>query len=120
MTDLHKHNVVQLRARRRRLARSLGSPETTLFGSLLTQGRKCGKEGCRCAMGELHGPYVYVSLRKPRGRGGSRVFVCEGAGPRTTTLAEEWTDRVGLPAPRALNYERLADLVKTLSTIRDD
>src|ERR1700693_3671711 len=70
MTDLHKHNVVQLRARRRRLARSLGSSETTLFGSLLTQGRKCGKEGCRCAAGGLHGPFVFVTLRKPRGRGG--------------------------------------------------
>lgn len=70
MADLRRLSVVQLLARRRRLGRALGNPETTLFGSLLTQGRRCGKEGCRCAAGELHGPYVYLALRKPRGRSG--------------------------------------------------
>jgi hypothetical protein len=55
-----------------------------------------------------------------RRRGANRVFVCEGGGPGTTTLAEEWTDRVGPPALRVLNYEGLADLVKTLRTITDD
>jgi hypothetical protein len=70
MSDSRTLSVARLRARRRRLARGLGSPEATLFGSLLIQGRKCGKEGCRCAAGELHGPYVYVALRKPRGRSG--------------------------------------------------
>src|SRR5713101_2863233 len=70
MSGLATLSVDRVRARRRRLATSLGSPEATLFGSLLIQGRKCGKEGCRCAAGELHGPYVYVALRKPRGRSG--------------------------------------------------
>jgi len=62
-------SVRQLRARRRRLARQLEHAEDTLRGSLRTQGRRCGKEGCRCARGELHGPYVYVSVR---GKGGRR------------------------------------------------
>ena len=26
------------------------------------QRRRCGKEGCRCARGELHGPYAYLSV----------------------------------------------------------
>jgi hypothetical protein len=26
--------------------------------------RRCGKEGCRCAQGELHGPYVYLSISR--------------------------------------------------------
>jgi hypothetical protein len=62
--------VAQLRARRRRLSRALRNAEATLLGALVTQGRRCGKEGCRCAEGELHGPYIYISLRQPRGRGG--------------------------------------------------
>ena len=24
--------------------------------------RKCGKEGCRCTQGELHGPYTYLQV----------------------------------------------------------
>lgn len=59
---LDRLNVAQLRARRRRLAGTLESLETTLRGSLVTQGRRCGKEGCRCEQGELHGPYVYLSV----------------------------------------------------------
>jgi hypothetical protein len=34
------------------------------------------------------------------------------------TLAEDWTDRGTPPAQQVLIYERLADLVKTLSAIR--
>jgi hypothetical protein len=67
---LRELSVAQLRARRRRLARVLRNAETTMLGALVTQGRRCGREGCRCAKGELHGPYVYITLRKPRGRGG--------------------------------------------------
>jgi hypothetical protein len=53
-----------------------------------------------------------------RRRTGRLVYVCEGAGPRTVTLAEDWTDRGGPPAQRALTYERLADLAKALRAIR--
>jgi hypothetical protein len=59
---LNRLSVQQLRARRRRLARRLGNVETALRGSLVRQGRRCGREGCRCGQGELHGPYVYLSV----------------------------------------------------------
>lgn len=58
----------QLRAWRRRLARSLPDVEELISGSVVEQGRRCGKEGCRCATGELHGPYTYVVLPRVRGR----------------------------------------------------
>ena len=61
-------SVRQLRARRRRFARQLENAEVTLRGSLRVQGRRCGKEGCRCAEGELHGPYNYVSVRREEGQ----------------------------------------------------
>ena len=68
--ELGKLSVAQLRARRRRLSRALRNAEAMLLGSLVTQGRRCGREGCRCTEGELHGPYLYITLRQPRGRGG--------------------------------------------------
>ena len=35
---------------------------------MVEQGRRCGKEGCRCASGDLHGPYTYVVLPRAAGR----------------------------------------------------
>lgn len=68
-TDLSVLSVRQLRTRRTRLARQLPDVEETLWGSLQSQNRRCGKEACRCAEGELHGPYVYLSVRAgPRSR----------------------------------------------------
>src|SRR5512132_1806811 len=58
----------QLRARRRRLARSLPDVEGLIAGSVVEQGRRCGKEGCRCATGQAHGPYTYVVLPRSGGR----------------------------------------------------
>src|SRR5712691_3104872 len=62
--DLSSLSVRQLRARRRRLAAALADPQASLEVSLVSQMRRCGKEGCRCAQGELHGPYVYLSISR--------------------------------------------------------
>jgi hypothetical protein len=61
-------SVRQLRARRRRLAAGLPDVEVLLRGSLVDQHRRCGKEGCRCAQGQLHGPYTYLATGRVRGR----------------------------------------------------
>jgi hypothetical protein len=65
--DLSRLTVRQLRARRRDLARGLRDLEATLRGSLMTQRRRCGKEGCGCVRGDLHGPYVYLSVGRRDG-----------------------------------------------------
>ena len=44
------------------LAADLPDAGGFLAGSLVEQRRRCGKEGCRCARGELHGPYAYLSV----------------------------------------------------------
>lgn len=51
----------ELLARRRRLAAGLSEPERTLRGVLLSEGRRCSSDGCRCRRGELHGPYAYLA-----------------------------------------------------------
>jgi hypothetical protein len=61
--QLRSLSVRQLRTRRARLARQLPDIEATLRGALQRQMRRCGKAGCRCADGELHGPYLYLSVR---------------------------------------------------------
>ena len=55
-------SVRQLLARRRRLADGFSDVERTLRGVLLSEGRRCSSEGCRCRRGELHGPYTYLAM----------------------------------------------------------
>jgi hypothetical protein len=78
-TDVAAKTSRALRARRRRLAGSLPDVEGLIGGSVIEQSRKCGKEGCRCTRGELHGPYTYVVLPRAGGRTRS-VYVPAAAG----------------------------------------
>jgi len=54
--------TAELRARRAALAARLPQAGGFLPGSLVEQRRRCGKEGCRCTQGELHGPYAYLQV----------------------------------------------------------
>jgi hypothetical protein len=105
--DLSSLSVRQLRARRRRLAASLVDPQANLEGSLVSQMRRCGKEGCRCTQGELHGPYVYLSIS----RGAARRLVYVPAElaevvRQHLTLTEQIETR--LAAISAINLELFA------------
>lgn len=60
----------ELRARRRRLLARVPDLEGYMAGSLVEQSRRCGKPGCRCTTGDLHGPYVYLSVGQAAGRRG--------------------------------------------------
>jgi hypothetical protein len=83
---LSELSLAQLRARRRRLARSVGDPQETLHGTLARQGRRCGRVGCRCAKGELHGPYLYLAVHA---RGGGRsIYVPAGLADAVSVLVE--------------------------------
>jgi hypothetical protein len=61
-SEFNDLSVRQLLARRRRLAAGLSEPERTLRGVLLSEGRRCSSEGCRCRRGELHGPHSYLAV----------------------------------------------------------
>ncbi len=65
--DPHKNDLArlgpdELRARRAALTARLPEAGGFLPGMLVEQRRKCGKEGCRCTQGELHGPYTYLRV----------------------------------------------------------
>ena len=100
--------VRQLRARRGRLARSLPDVEGLIAGSVVDQGRRCGKEGCRCANGELHGPYTYVVL--PRVGGRSRTVYVPAAAAEAVRqgAAASAGMREALEEISAINIELLA------------
>ncbi len=39
-------------------------PKTETASALCRQWVRCGRRGCRCAGGELHGPYIYLFWRE--------------------------------------------------------
>src|SRR2546427_563987 len=99
-------SVRQLQARRARLARAVPDVEATLRGALHRQMRRCGKAGCRCAEGELHGPYIYVSVRT--GEGSRLLYVPADAVEAVTrqyVLAEE-AARLGWPASAIVTIDK--------------
>ena len=74
-----------------------------LAGSLAEQRRRCGKEGCRCAQGELHGPYAYLSVA------GRMVYVPAVLGEAVRArLQESARLREVLEEISAVNLELLA------------
>jgi len=112
--DMHKNksplgelSLRQLRARRRRLVAALPDVGDYLAGSLVEQSRRCGKPGCRCAGGELHGPYLYLSVGKTAGRG-SLVYVPQALAPLVgERVALTASVRVLLADISAINLELL-------------
>jgi len=106
-TRLRTLSVRQLQARRARLARAVPDVEATLRGALHRQMRRCGKAGCRCGEGELHGPYIYVSVRTGEG---SRLLYVPADAVDAVTRRVETTGRLdaALAEISAINLELLA------------
>jgi hypothetical protein len=60
--ELSGLSTAELRSRRGRLAAAAPRPDGLPAGAPVEQHRNCGKEGCRCTRGELHGPHVYLQV----------------------------------------------------------
>lgn len=89
-SGLSELSVRQLLARRRRLAGGLSDVERTLRGVLLSEGRRCSSEGCRCRRGELHGPYCYLAVYAD---GRSRTIYVPQASEKAAAAHVEVTQR---------------------------
>src|SRR5512132_3590120 len=105
-TQLSILSTRALLTRRRGLATRLGEVQQVLAGSLVEQTRRCGKPDCRCADGEPHGPYVYLSPR-PQGRGRLRYVPADLAAVRARLRRGEQVQAV-LAEISAINLELLA------------
>jgi hypothetical protein len=97
-----------LRARRRRLLARVPDLEGYVAGSLVEQSRRCGKPGCRCAAGDPHGPYVYLSVGTAAGRRGLIYVPATLAGLVAEKVAVSASVQQLLGEISALNLELLA------------
>lgn len=106
--DLEGRSTRALKQRRRRLIGRLPDVGEVLHGSLASQGRRCGKVGCRCARGELHGPYTYLSVAGAGGR--SRLVYIPAQMAEVVARRVEASEQVEavLAEISAINLELLA------------
>ena len=65
---LGRLSTLALRNRREGLAQRLPHLEETLRGSLIQRFMSCGNPDCKCARGERHGPFWYLSVTLGPGR----------------------------------------------------
>ena len=73
-------------------------------GHGVTQGRRCGKENCRCADGQLHGPYTYLSVSRP------------GRRPRLVYVPAELTETVSGQVAVAARVETVLAEITAINT----
>jgi hypothetical protein len=106
--DLSDRSTRWLKQRRRRLAGRLPEVSEVLRGALASQGRRCGKPTCRCARGELHGPYAYLSVAGPGGRSRMLYVPAELAEVVQRRVAASAQVEAVLAEISAINLELLA------------
>jgi len=58
-----RKNIYYLERQRKKLVNYLLNPRDMIDGSIYTVYKKCGNKNCRCARGELHGPFNYLSKK---------------------------------------------------------
>jgi hypothetical protein len=90
--------LAESRTRRREQARAKVATldlEAMCWGRVVEQSHRCGHGNCRCAAGELHGPYTY--LRWSQGGRRRKLYL-------TPASAETW--RMCLAIWRALHGSR--------------
>ena len=62
ISDLRK-KIYFSEQQRQKVISYLLHPKDMVSGSLYSTYKKCGNKNCRCARGELHGPFNYLSKR---------------------------------------------------------
>jgi len=58
-----RKKIYLLEQQRQKVISYLLHPKDMVSGSLYSTYKKCGNKNCRCARGELHGPFNYLSKR---------------------------------------------------------
>jgi len=58
-----RKTIYLLEQQRQKTLVYLLSPKEMVTGSIYSVYKKCGNKNCRCARGELHGPFNYLSRK---------------------------------------------------------
>lgn len=98
-----RRRIESLERERKGLLKRLMEPGEMVAGSVYATYRRCGKPMCRCAHGELHGPFTSLSISKQGKRSLKHVRHED----------ENW---VTLRAMRYREYQRMMARLRKINT----
>ena len=91
-------------------------PKDMISGSIYVTYKKCGNKNCRCAKGELHGPFNYISKRVD----GKTIltFVRKADESKITKEAQNYREYIKVIAKLNKLDKKIYDNVKKIKEIK--
>ena len=91
-------------------------PKDMVSGSIYATYKKCGNKKCRCAKGELHGPFNYISKRVD----GKTIltFVRKADESKITKEAQNYREYIKVVAKLNKLDKKIYDNVKKIKEIK--
>ena len=87
-------------------------PKDMVSGSIYSAYKKCGNKNCRCARGELHGPFYYLSRKED---GVTKLtFIRRADEDRITSQAENYRKYIKAMAKLNKLNSRIYDNIKKI------
>ena len=77
--------------------------------------RKCGKPNCKCARGELHGPFLWI-YQKKKGQKVTSTTVADGKGFEAKEMAKRYGDLLRLRQQIREADQKMNDLLNKYET----
>ncbi len=111
-----RKKIYLLEQQRQKAVSYLLSPKDMVSGSIYSTYKKCGNKRCRCAKGELHGPFSYISKRVD----GKTVlsFVRRADEKKITKEAQNYREYIKVIAKLNKLDKKIYDHVKKMKEIK--
>ena len=107
-----RKKIYLLEQQRQKALTYLLHPKDMISGSIYSTYKKCGNKRCRCAKGELHGPFNYLS-KKVDGKT-ILTFVRKADENKITKEAENYRDYIKVMARLKKLDKKIYDNVKKI------
>ena len=94
------------------------SRKSMLYGSVVEKYIMCGKKGCKCTRGELHGPFYYLTYKEEAKT--KMIFLKKGVNKRAKLLNDNYKSfRKNRARVSMINKEILAlmDEIEKINTV---
>ena len=111
-----RKTIYLLEQQRQKVITYLLHPKDMVSGSIYSTYKKCGNKKCRCAKGELHGPFNYIS-KKVDGKT-ILTFVRRADESKITKEAKNYREYIKVIATLNKIDKKIYDNVKKIKDIK--
>ena len=120
MTDISalRKQVFELNKQRMEAINRVLNTKPYIAAQVYQRQRKCGKSNCKCARGELHGPYPWI-YQKKKGKKVISTSVAEGKSHEAKEMAKRYEDLVRLRQQIREADHKINDLLNELEAEKE-